>query len=56
VVKLVILILFALLVLAALIRLIWSFSRGLWRGDMQIEPTSFGRQVFGRREKPEKPE
>jgi O-antigen/teichoic acid export membrane protein len=56
VVELVILIVVALVVVAALIRLVWSFSRGLLRGDLQIEPTSYGRQLFGRRDKPEKPE
>jgi len=35
------------LTLAAIVRLIWGVSRG----DMQIESTSRGRQLFGRSEK-----
>jgi len=44
---LVILIIFGVLMLAAIIRLIWSTTRG----DMQIEPTSLGRHLFSRGEK-----
>ncbi len=42
-----ILIVIGLLTLAAILRLVWSLSRG----DIQIESTSHGRQLFGRDEK-----
>lgn len=51
-VALVILIVVGLVVLASVIRLVWSVSRG----DLQIEPTSYGRQLFGRSDKNRKPE
>jgi hypothetical protein len=47
VVALVIVIVLALVFLAAILRLIWRVSRG----DIQIEPSSHGRQLFGRSEK-----
>ena len=46
-VALVILLIVGLLILASVLRLIWSVSRG----NIQIEPTSHGRQFFGRSEK-----
>jgi hypothetical protein len=46
-VGLVILIVFGVLMLAAIIRLIWSTTRG----DIQIESTSLGRHLFSRGEK-----
>jgi hypothetical protein len=46
-VALVILIVFGLLMLAAVLRLFWRAVRG----DIQIEPSSHGRQLFGRNEK-----
>jgi len=51
-VALVILIVLAVVVLAAVIRLVWSVARG----GLQIEPTSYGRQLFGRSDKKRKPE
>jgi hypothetical protein len=47
VIVLAILIVIGLLTLAAVLRLLWRAARG----DIQIEPTSHGRQFFGRREK-----
>jgi hypothetical protein len=46
-VGLAIVIVFGLLVLASVIRLIWR----AWNGDIQIESTSHGRQLFGRSDK-----
>jgi hypothetical protein len=46
-IALVVLIVIGLLVLGSLARLIWS----VWRGDIQIESSSHGRQLFGRGEK-----
>jgi hypothetical protein len=46
-VALVILIVVGLLMLASVFRLLWRASRG----DIQIEPTSHGRQLFGRSDK-----
>ena len=43
----VILVVIVLLTLAAVLRLVWS----VWRGDLQIESSSHGRQLFGRGEK-----
>ena len=42
-----ILIVIGLLVLGSVARLIWS----VWRGDIQIESSSRGQQLFGRSEK-----
>ena len=47
VVAIVILIVVGLIFLAAIIRVVWSLTRGVMRGDMQIEPSSWGRQ-YGR--------
>ena len=44
---LVILIVIGLLLLGSVARLI----RSVWRGDIQVESTSHGRQLFGRGEK-----
>ncbi len=46
-VALVILVVIGLLMLAAILRLLWRAARG----DIQIEPTSHGRQLFGRSQK-----
>jgi hypothetical protein len=46
-VALVIFIVVVLLVLAAVARLLWRAARG----DIEIEPDSHGRQLFGRSEK-----
>jgi hypothetical protein len=42
-----VLIVIGLLTLASVLRLLWRAARG----DIQIEPTSHGRQFFGRSEK-----
>jgi hypothetical protein len=44
VIVIMVLVVIVLLTLAAVVRLVWS----LWRGDLQIESTSHGRQLFGR--------
>ena len=46
-VALVILVVVGLLMLASILRLLWRAARG----DIEIEPTSHGRQLFGRSEK-----
>lgn len=51
-VGLAIVIVLGLIFLAAVVRLIWSVSQG----SLQIEPTSHGRQLFGRSDKNRKPE
>ena len=49
VVGVVILVLFALLTVGAVARLIWR----AWQGDIQIESTSHGRQLFGSSDGPD---
>jgi hypothetical protein len=46
-VGLVILVVLGVLFAAAVARVVWS----VWRGDMQIEPSSLGRQLSGRGDK-----
>ena len=46
-IALVVLIVIGLLLLGSVARLIWS----VWRGDIQIESTSRGQQLFGRSDK-----
>jgi hypothetical protein len=50
-IALVILIVVGLLLLASVARIIWRFSRG----ELQIEPSSHGRQFFGDKDR-EKPQ